>query len=152
MAIETLLLAVGEEDGGRIERFVEETTKVTEPVGAAVTVLHVFTDAELADAAERLDFDTDVESPGPDAVAQRLASVRQVGNGFEDAGVDYEVRGEVGEPSTWINKVAEEIAADRIVIGGRKRSPTGKAVFGSTAQSVMLDAASPVTFVRSDGE
>jgi len=152
MAIETVLLAVGEEDDERIERFVEETVKVAEPVGATVTVLHVFTDEELVDAVDRLDFDTNVEDPGPDAVANRLASVRRVGNEFEAAGVDYEVRGEVGEPSTGINSVAEEIAADRVIIGGRKRSPTGKAVFGSTAQSVMLDATSPVTFVRSDDE
>ncbi|MFB6139105.1 MAG: universal stress protein [Halosimplex sp.] len=150
MPIETVLLAVGEEDDDRIGRFVEETAKVAEPSGATVTVLHVFTDEELRDVVDQLDFDPDAGSPDPDAVAQRLGSVRRVTEGLEDAGVDYEVRGEVGEASDRITGVAEEIAADRIVIGGRRRSPTGKAVFGSTAQSVILDAPSPVTFVRSE--
>ncbi len=51
--------------------------------------------------------------------------------------------------------VAEEIlaeAADRdvelIVIGGRKRSLVGKALFGSVTQAVLPDADRPVMVVR----
>ena len=43
-----------------------------------------------------------------------------------------------------------DVAADLVIVGGRRRSPTGKAVFGSTAQEVMLEAPCPVMFVRSD--
>ncbi|PSP66736.1 universal stress protein, partial [Halobacteriales archaeon QH_6_68_27] len=46
--------------------------------------------------------------------------------------------------------LAAETDADLVVVGGRKRSPAGKAVFGSTAQEVMLESPCPVTFVRNE--
>jgi nucleotide-binding universal stress UspA family protein len=45
-------------------------------------------------------------------------------------------------------ELADEVDADMVVLGGRNRSPAGKALFGSTAQEVMLGSSCPVTFVR----
>lgn len=45
-------------------------------------------------------------------------------------------------------ELADEVDADMVVLGGHGRSPAGKAVFGSTAQDVMLEYSRPVTFVR----
>lgn len=150
MAIERILLAVGSNDSGRLDRFVEETVAVAGPTGATVTVLHVFTESELSDAVDRLDFDTHREAVTPDMVTRRLAAVQEVTSELNDAGVEYEVRGDVGETSERIRANAEAVDGDRVIIGGRTRSPTGKAMFGSTAQSVMLSAPCPVTFVRAE--
>jgi len=46
-----------------------------------------------------------------------------------------------------IVETATDIDADGIVVGGRKRSPSGKALFGSVTQAVILDAGRPVTVV-----
>ncbi|ELZ32494.1 UspA domain-containing protein [Halogeometricum pallidum JCM 14848] len=46
-----------------------------------------------------------------------------------------------------IVNLATEMSADEIVVCGRKRSPTGKALFGSVTQSVALDSPVPVTIV-----
>ncbi|ELY96828.1 uspA domain protein [Natrialba taiwanensis DSM 12281] len=45
-----------------------------------------------------------------------------------------------------ILETATAIDADLLSIGGRKRSPTGKALFGSVAQQVMLRSDRPVLF------
>ncbi len=58
--------------------------------------------------------------------------------------------GRVGDPVREILDVADEVGAEYIVIGGRRRSPTGKALFGSTTQSVLLNADRPVVTVMGD--
>ncbi|WP_226007034.1 universal stress protein [Natrinema salinisoli] len=63
------------------------------------------------------------------------------------AGVDVDIERRHGEPADEIVDYAESIDADTIVIPGRKRSPVGKAVFGSVTQDIILNADSPVTIV-----
>lgn len=148
MAIETILLAVGPEDEERIERLIEETVDVAKPTGARVILAHVFTEDEFEETVTNLDFDEDVNDVPPDEVATRHSNIRQIARVFDAEDIDYEIRGEVGQHGDAIVGLAEEVRADRVIVGGRRRSPTGKAVFGSTAQEVMLSAPCPVTFVR----
>ncbi|WP_158058111.1 universal stress protein [Halorussus halophilus] len=149
MALETILLAVGPGDADRAEELAQAAIDVAEPAGATVVLAHVFTDDEFDEVIDRLDYDPDGEID-PDEVAARHATVRELTDEFDDAGVEYQVRGSVGPHGENIVALAEDVHADRVLVGGRTRSPAGKAVFGSTAQEVMLSAPCPVTFVRGD--
>ncbi|NIB98437.1 universal stress protein [Halobacterium sp. R2-5] len=149
MAIENVLLAVGPTDDERIEPLARTTTDIAGPAGATVTLAHVFTQEEYDDirAGIGLTEGADVTS---DEVARRHATIRDLRDRLADADIDYDVKGRVGEHGDSIVDLADEVDADLAVVGGRKRSPTGKAVFGSTAQTVLLSAPCPVTFVRKD--
>lgn len=70
---------------------------------------------------------------------------------LEGAGVEFEVRQPPHdvEASEALLAVAEEAAADLIVIGLRRRSPVGKLILGSNAQRILLDASCPVLAVKS---
>ncbi|WP_436348585.1 universal stress protein [Natronorubrum sp. FCH18a] len=64
---------------------------------------------------------------------------------LKDAGYSPTVRREHGNVVETIMSTAEGIDADHIVMAGRKRSPVGKAIFGSTLQGVLSAADVPVT-------
>ena len=45
-------------------------------------------------------------------------------------------------------KLTEEVGAELLVIGARRRSPVGKALLGSVAQTMILEADVPVLVVK----
>ncbi|WP_049987078.1 universal stress protein [Halobellus rufus] len=56
--------------------------------------------------------------------------------------------GRIGDPASEIVTYAEETDARYIVVSPRQRSQTGKMLFGSVAQSVLLNANCPVVSLR----
>jgi nucleotide-binding universal stress UspA family protein len=78
-----------------------------------------------------------------------LADVRAQ---LERDGIEHEVRQMVRglEPAEDLIAVAEEIGAEFIVIGLRRRTTVGKLILGSNAQRVLLDATCPVLAVKAE--
>lgn len=62
----------------------------------------------------------------------------------EDLEVAHEPVGLVGQPADEVVRYSEKTDARYIVVAPRKRSPAGKALFGSVAQSIVLNADRPV--------
>jgi nucleotide-binding universal stress UspA family protein len=93
-----------------------------------VTLLHVFDDADEANRTEP----TDMEAG--ERIEEQLS----------ESDVAFETERRTGDPAEEILGVADEIGADVIVLGGRKRSPLGSLLFGSVSQAVILDATRPV--------
>ena len=69
---------------------------------------------------------------------------------LDAAGVVYEIDQKVRghEASEEVVEAAERVNASLIVIGLRRRTPTGKLITGSQAQRILLDANVPVLAVK----
>jgi len=114
------------------KRAVAQTEAVREMPGASeeirVHLLHVFDDRDSAEST------TVTQIVGGKIAHERLS----------EAGIDVELVGRYGDPAEEILRAAEDADADRILLGGRKRSPLGSLLFGSVTQAVMLDTDRPV--------
>jgi nucleotide-binding universal stress UspA family protein len=148
MAVETVLVAVGPQDYERVERLAEETIDIAGPTGASVVLAHAFTTEGYEEAQSNLQ----LEEATPDKIAERNATIRDLEDVLAGTDIDYTIRGTVGDPGETMVDLAETCAADIVVVGGRERSPTGKALFGSVAQSIMLEAPCPTLYVRTGTE
>ncbi len=148
MAIDTVLLAVGPMDTVRASELAATVLEVAQPLDATVVIGHAFTEAEYEEFREGLGFEDRVDDVDPDAVAARRSPVSDLEETISAAGVDTEIRGAVGEIGDEVVNIAIDVDADRLVVGGRRRSPAEKAVLGSVSQEIILQAPCPVTYFR----
>jgi nucleotide-binding universal stress UspA family protein len=64
--------------------------------------------------------------------------------------VDVEARGRVGDIADETLAEADSVDPRYLVVSGKRRSPTGKAIFGSAVQKVLLNADCPVVTKMSE--
>jgi nucleotide-binding universal stress UspA family protein len=147
MVLETLVVAVGPNDDARTEELIEAILDIAEPTGASVVLLHVFTEKAYDKGVEEAGFDDD-DRPSPTELAARLEAIDAIAADLEAADVSYDIRGSIGAEGETIIRETEAVGGDLLYLSGRKRSPTGKAVFGSTSHRIMMNASCPVLFVR----
>lgn len=132
------------DDDSSASRTLETAIKLATALDTTLIALHVFPDTEFerrwreeglnAEEAEALAVET----------AERLLSQAA------DIPKDVKITGRVGDVATKIVDEANRIGAEFVVIGGRRRSPVGKVLFGSVTQSVLLSATIPVVTVMDE--
>lgn len=86
------------------------------------------------------------ENPEGASISQ-VGSVRTVTESFDEHDISYELVEASGDPADRILEIASERDVDMICVSGRDRTPTGKVLFGSTTQSVILGTNKPVVTV-----
>jgi len=87
--------------------------------------------------------------PRLDAGFARGRDIQQITDSLSAKGVTIEVRQTVGDNvADAVLFEAEQADATMIVVGIRRRSPVGKMLMGSVAQSILLDASVPVVAVK----
>ena len=106
---------------------------------------------ETADGAEAYLLHVFEDNPEGGSVNQ-VEAVRKTRDRLEAAGVAVELLSSSGDPAEETLRYAEEYDVDQICVGGRKRTPAGKALFGSVAQDVVLGTHRPVLVCDSETE
>jgi nucleotide-binding universal stress UspA family protein len=72
-----------------------------------------------------------------------IESIAEARTALEETGVEVSTEALEGDPAMSILDSAERHDADCICVAGRNRSPTGKAIFGSVTQDVIIGAERP---------
>lgn len=130
------------------KQLVREAGELAAGVDAELLLLHVTTEEEFSDRANTLasipNYDTEYSIDQARDGARQFADDigREV---FEGLDVEYEAIGALGDEQETILDVAAKRDCDHLFISGRKRSPTGKALFGDLTQAVILEFDGAVT-------
>lgn len=114
------------------------------------TGLHVFHVITEETAHQRMEERDDYFLDTAKKDARKVA--RDVVNDVTDNREDVDVGGHVGSPVDVILDQISERDPAYLVVGGRKRSPVGKALIGSVLQKVLLSADCPVVTVMERDE
>ena len=124
-----------------VEEITEHAVEIASALGAAVTLLQVYSESEFDDILDGMEY----ESADPTHIAKRNSVVRDAASLVRAAAVDLDVVGKVGVPAEEVADYVSDHDIDHVFIGGRKRRPTGKALLGSTSQDILLALDVPCT-------
>lgn len=136
-----MVIIAGVDRSDRAEKVVDEAQSLAEAFDTELHVVHVLTQSEFVDL-ERTNVEDSGRALEMDAVKEVAREIAE--EPVKNRGISYESVGLMGDPADRLIEYAENQDARYVILGPRKRSPTGKALFGSVAQSVLLNAECPV--------
>ena len=148
----SVLVAVDEK--GTSTRLIRTASDLATARGEELHVLHVIPRREAQEhfrALREIDEFRDIALSAEDERAREIARRLYLDALPEEAHADVTAVGRVGDPAEVILSVADRVDASYVVVGGRKRSPAGKALFGSVTQDVLLNADVPTVTVMEEG-
>lgn len=124
----------------RAADMVQEAERLARAFDDTVHFVYALTRSEFVDLGR-----ASAQSGDPldmDQIREAAAEIAE--ESISNIDVPYETVGLVGDPANEIIEYANEQDARYIVMAPRGRSPAGKALFGSVAQSILLEANCPV--------
>lgn len=140
--IENILIAV-ENSRDRMVSVIEHAAEIADALSARVTLFHVYEDGEFEEVLDLHNLD----SGDPSEMAKDNAMVEEAAEILRDAGVRFTVEASTGNPNEEIVAFVAANEIEHVFLGGRDRSPAGKAILGSVSQTVILNTDVPCTVV-----
>ena len=140
------LVAIDDVDVSRA--LLREAGQLAAGVDAELVLLSALTPEEYANSVETIQTIENIEHTSFDKKREAVLESAEryaeeiAKEEFGDLDVDYRAVGVVvaeGGRADEIIENAEKYNCDHIFVAGRKRSPTGKAIFGDVAQAVILN-------------
>jgi nucleotide-binding universal stress UspA family protein len=143
------LVAVNDTDAGR--ELLREAGTFAKGAEAELVLLFILPQEEYDEHADAIEAAEDVR--GVYGVDRGLTNAEEMARAIGDEeigdlGVPFEAVGSLGSEDSRHRRIldtAERRDCDHVFLVGRRRSPTGKALFGETAQQVILDFPGRVT-------
>lgn len=132
----------------RADAVVREAAAIGEAFDEPVDVVHVLTREQFV-SLERTNVGETGEAVPIESVVETAENI--AAESIAETNVTANAVGLLGDPADEIVEYAHERDARYVVVAGRKRSPVGKALFGSVVQSVLLSAECPVVSLRTEG-
>lgn len=137
-----------------VDRITLEAGELAAGVNAELVLLHVTSETDYDEDRRAMEDVLSMEG-GSYNVDQAKEGAREFARDLgeqvlRNIDIEYETVGAVGDKYDKIMQTAEHYNCDHIFIAGRKRSPSGKAIFGDTAQRVILNFDNPVTILTQE--
>ena len=124
------------------ERVVATGLDLVRRSDSTLHIFHVMKESEAQKRVEqRDDYFLDTASDDARKVAESIAEV------VVDDRSNVNVSGHVGDPKDVVLDQVNRHDPSYLVVGGRKRSPVGKALLGSVLQDILLSTPCPVVTV-----
>ena len=124
----------------RADVVIQEAKVLAEAFDDTIHVVHVIAKSEFNDIAMTMA----KEKKGMDVESVRNAASNIAEEAAKSLDGSFVTVGLNGNPAEEVVNYAHEQEAQYIVVAGRKRSAAGKALFGSVAQSILMNAECPV--------
>lgn len=140
--IDHILIAVGGEEMNA-KPIAEHVAEIADGVGATVTLFRAFSEQEFSGWLDEMGYD----SADPVELAQRHRVVTDIADVLRASQVELNVDAAVGPTAESVVDYVDQHDVDHVFIGGRRRSPTGKALLGSVSQQILLQLDIPCTLL-----
>lgn len=121
---------------------VEQADRLAEKFGDDIHAAHVMKKSEVIESKE-----SDIGNQEDAKIDHMRTTARNVGQnmlGDYSTIAELKIVGLVGNPADEIVKYARKTDSTYIVVSPKRQSQTGKILFGSVAQSILLNAHCPV--------
>lgn len=144
-----MVIVAAVDRSARANAVAREAATLAEAFDESLDVVHVLSREEFV-SLERTNVSETGEAVPVEGVIETAESIAS--EAITNTSVEANPIGLVGDPADEIVEYAHEQEARYVVVAGRKRSPVGKALFGSVVQSVLLSAECPVVSLRTEVE